>query len=328
MLSRDAQNLYWMTRYIERGIHVCRLLANQLDAIHDRPTDDIDLGWRRLYRALGREPIGAGLMSSGGDESFMLMDSYTLTDDLAFERLNPSSVIQCFALARENARQVRNVISHDMWSSLNVSYLEIQDRRLVDIWNERPREYFVDVAVSAETFRGIAATTMYRDPGWHFFRLGQFVERALLTCALLDAHLETFPSARHESGADWASLLDICAAGGAFRRQNSIAFSASDVLEFLVADQHLPNSIGFALQEVEHAHSQVASNWNSGTAECARREVGRARAMIRYNWPERSAGDDDEVRAMLGEISSACRRFSDNIEAAYLSYTAKEIAAR
>lgn len=317
-----------MTRYIERGIHVCRLLANQLDAIHDRTTDDIDLGWRRIYRALGREPVGAGLMSSSGDETIMLIDSYTLTDDLAFERLNPSSIIQCFALARENARQIRNVISHDMWSSLNVSFLEIQDRQLVEIWNERPREYFVDVAVSAETIRGIAAGTMYRDPGWYFFRLGQFVERAQLTCAILDSHLETFPDSRHASGADWASLLDICAADGAFRRQHSIAFSASDVLEFLVTDPYLPSSISFALQEVDHAHSEIASGWNSVIAERAKREMGRARAMIHYNWPDRGEGNDDEVRAMLGETSNACRRFSDGIEDAYFSYTAMDVTGQ
>ena len=82
MLSRNAQGLYWIGRYLERAEHGCRLLADQLKALEDRPVEDIDRTWRRLYAGLDRKPIGGSLESNLDDEGFMLADSYTLADDL------------------------------------------------------------------------------------------------------------------------------------------------------------------------------------------------------------------------------------------------------
>ena len=133
MLARSAQGLYWMGRYMERADHLCRLLRLQTEALVDRPIAEIYNGWNRIYSCLDRQPPGANLgslpgfepdggdgvlrvmgipgsrawQSSGGDE-YTLADSFTLADDLTFERSNPSSVFSCFALGRENARQVRH----------------------------------------------------------------------------------------------------------------------------------------------------------------------------------------------------------------------------
>ena len=91
MLSRSAQGLYWMGRYLERAEFLCRLLRFQTEALVDRPIREIHFGWTRIYNSMGREPPGGGLELMDSDE-FTLADSYTLADDLTFERSNSDSV--------------------------------------------------------------------------------------------------------------------------------------------------------------------------------------------------------------------------------------------
>ena len=129
MLSRNAYGLYWIGRYMERAGFVSRLILDQLRAIQDRPLEDIHSGWKRLYSTLGTQPVSVELDSSLDEENFMLADVFTLTDDLVFENYNPDAVLSCLATARENARQIRNNITYEMWTCLNVAYLEMSEVR-------------------------------------------------------------------------------------------------------------------------------------------------------------------------------------------------------
>ena len=110
MLSRSAEGLYWMGRYLERARHLSRLLQLQTAALVDRPVREIYFGWSRIYTSAGRAPPG-GTLEISDDDDFILADSFTLADDMTFERSNPGSVWQCFWMGRENARQMRNRIS-------------------------------------------------------------------------------------------------------------------------------------------------------------------------------------------------------------------------
>ena len=96
MLARSAQGLYWMSRYLERAKHLCRLLRLQSEALVDRPIGEIHLGWNRIYASVGRHPPIGGIVILDNDD-YMLADSYTLADDLTFERTNSGSVWSCFA---------------------------------------------------------------------------------------------------------------------------------------------------------------------------------------------------------------------------------------
>ena len=174
MLSRSAQGLYWMGRYLERAEHLCRLLRLQTEALVDRPPREIYFGWSRIYGSLSRQPPGDTL--EVGDDSFTLADSYTLADDLTFESSNTDSVWSCFALGRENARQMRHCISAEMWTRLNLAYLRIQKLSIQDIWGS-PESFYEETVAEIATFAGVAAATMYRDQGWSFLQLGRFNER-------------------------------------------------------------------------------------------------------------------------------------------------------
>ena len=324
MLARNAQGLYWMSRYLERAEQGCRLLADQLRSIEDRPIEEIERGWLRIYSGLGRVPLVGDLMPGTGNESFMLADAYTLSDELSFEAQNPDAIRSCVAAARENARQVRNAIGQEMWSCLNVAYLGLRDVRIENIWNHQPREFYLRTEDALRTVSGIAESTMYRDHGWHFLELGRFVERVQLVAGLVDAQLSLFPTSEAHSESDWGSLLGVCQARAAFRRLHSLQYRPALVVDFLISDPRLSHSIRYALERIAEQLRAVAERRNSGASLAAQRRVGRISARLDYDWPDRNPRDDAATRAVLGEIRSACRLLHDDIEEACFLYAIED----
>lgn len=318
MLSRNAQGLYWISRYLERAEHGCHLLGSQFRALQDGSVEELDRMWVRLYLSLGREPVGGVLGSNRGDDDFMLADAYTLADDLTFERTNDDSIRNCIAAARENARQVRNVIGKNKWSCLNMLYLGLRDSRIADIWDGRSGKFYLDTADAIRTFYGIAESSMYRDDGWHFLQLGRFVERVQQLAGLLDAQLEVFPPGEPAVESDWRSLLQICEARVAYNRLYSFDYQPSRVIDFLVADRLLSHSIRYALSQISDALDAVSAQ--RPLAVEARRRAGRVAAGIDYDWPRRNLGDASATRAALREIRRECQRLNEDIEASYFNY--------
>ena len=318
MLSRNAQGLYWISRYLERAGHGCRLVQIQYRALQDRTVQELDRTWLRLYLSLGREPLGGRLGSNRDDDDFMLADAYTLTDDLAFEPDNADAIRNCVAAARENARQVRNVIGNEMWTRLNLLYLGMRDLGVQDVWSDRAGDFFADTQDSIRGFFGIADNSMYRDNGWHFLKLGRFVERAQHMTALLDAQLEVFPTDRRHAETDWRSLLQAAFARVAYSRLHSLDFKPASVIDFLVSDRLLSHSIRHALENISGALDAVSEQ--RPLAVEARRRAGRVTASLEYDWPNRDPGDDAATRATLATIRDACRRLNEDIEASYFNY--------
>ena len=324
MLSRNAQGLYWMSRYLERAAHGCRLLADQIESLEDRPVEEIDRGWRRIYAGLNREPTAGGLESSSGDEGIMLADAYTLADDLTFEAQNHDSIRACIDAARENARQVRNAIGEEMWSSLNATYLGLRDMGIAEVWSGRPREFYLRTEDAIRTFNGIAESTMYRDHGWHFLRLGRFVERMQLVAALVETQLSLFPTGDPHAESDWGTLLRVCDARAAYQRLYSLDYHPAGVVDFLVSDPRLSHSIRHALARVSEALQEVVARREHPSALEATRRVGRMAAEIDYDWPERDRRDDAATRATLAEFRNTGRLVHVNVERACFDYAIEE----
>ena len=320
LLSTDAQNLYWMSRYLERAGHISRLLVSQFDLIHDHPTGDIEKGWLRIYNTLGRIPAGANLMPIQEDNFVMLLDAYTLVGDLTFEPENPDAIIGLFEKARENARQIRNILSHEIWSTLNVSYLEMNNTRLRDIWRAHPQDFFVKSSVAVRTFCGIAYATMYRDHSWYFFRLGQQVERIQLTCALLGSHVRLFPTDDPLWGIHWSGLLEICVARSAFRRLHSVEYQPSKIIDFLVGDSRLANSVSHGLSEIQKTLEIISGSTDTGYTSEAEWHIGKTRSLIEYNWPVRDKSDDSSLQKILKQISTGVIEIDNQINKAYFNY--------
>ena len=320
LLSSDAQNIYWMSRYLERAGHISRLLETQFDLIHDRPASDVELGWRRIYRSLDRTPAGANLMPVQDDNFVMLLDAYTLVDDLAFEPGNPDAIIILLGKARENARQIRNILNHEIWSTLNVSFLDMKSKKLKDIWGGQPQDFFIASSVAVRTFCGIAEATMYRDHGWHFFKLGQYVERIQLTCALLDAHIALFPTNDHHWEIHWSDLLGICVARAAFRRLQSVECQPGKVLDFVIGDSRLTNSINYGLGEIQKRLEIISGSSDSGSKNTAAWHIGKTRALIEFDWPVHEKGDDTSIQNLLKQIRVGVLEIDNQINNTYFNY--------
>ncbi len=314
MLSRSAQGLYWMGRYLERAQHQCRLLHLQTAALVDRPVQEIYFGWNRIYISVDRLPPGGSLELIDSDE-FTLADSYTLADDLTFERSNPGSVWNCLAMARENARQTRNCVSGEMWSHLNLVYLRIQKMDMQDIWATSPESFYARVNSDIDTFMGVAAATMYRDEGWHFLQLGRFVERAQLLIALFLAQLATEVHFEESSEADWTSLLHTYHALEVYNRSYSVEVLPDNVLDLLVTDPLLPDSLCQSLDVIGAQLDAVGAGPNRESSAAARRLAGRLASLVSYSWPDLA-----DRKAALQDMGGFCRDLHGLILQTYFDY--------
>ena len=314
MLSRSAQGLYWMGRYLERAERLCRLLQLQTEALVDRPVREIHFGWMRIYGSMNEQPPVAGLQMGGDD--FTLADSYTLADHLTFEPTNPDSVWSCFSMARENARQMRHCISAEMWTMMNLAYLELRDLTIQDIWPTSPESFYAETAAEVNTFIGVADATMYRDEGWSFMQLGRYIERAQQSATLLLAQIESEKSGVTDQDTGWTSLLRICHAFDAYSRRYGVEVVPDQVLDLLVTDQLLPNSLCRSLDITEMEMDAIGPGPDARVSDTARRLVGRLRALVHYDWPDREDGE-----ALLRQVNQYCQDLHQLVTDIYFYYS-------
>ena len=189
VLSRVADSLYWMRRYIERADQIARVVGVNLDLAFDRAPADVARLWGRLLTALWSAPAWAQVDRGGTGEA--------LTD-----LTNIDAVASCVAAARENARQVRQHISGEMWERVNGVHLTLNDPARRAAWAERPHGYFQTMREGAALFDAAVNAGLVRDDGWHFLQLGLFLERAGGTARLLECQLRGPPGARPDRALD------------------------------------------------------------------------------------------------------------------------------
>ncbi len=319
MLSRSAQGLYWLSRYLERARFVCRLLASQFEAFEDSQIEEIDANWRRIYQTMARQPFGGPLELGDDEEDFMLTDSFTLADDWTFEPANPDSIRNCIGAARENARQVRNVIGANLWSCLNAAYLDIADLGLESIWNNHPREFFRTTSDVLQTVSGINDSTCYRDHSWHFMQLGKFVERSQLIAGIVHTQLTMYSTSSRNNQSFWRSLLQNCEARVAYHRLYSLSYQPKLVVDFLVCDPLLSHSVRYAVSEIEAALEAVAQGQSHLATESVNARTKELLHLIDHEWSGRATGDE-AMRDMLSEIALQCAALHGVIESSYFNY--------
>ena len=294
MLSRSAQGVYWMGRYLARAQYLSHLLELHVQALVDRSVEEIHFGWRRIYRAMKRLPPTSEAWLAEAEE-FALADSFTLADDLTFERSNPDSVRSSLERGRENARQMRHCISAEMWTCLNLAYLRIRDVEAVDIWRT-PETFYAQTCNELHNFVGIADATMYRGDAWRFMRLGRAIEWVQLAVSLILAQAELSRRMKRRT-LGWASMLRMHHASEAYSRLYGIEIRPGRVLDLLVGDPLLPASLLSALRAAAAELDALETGPDVEADAAARRLVGRAVALILYDWPE--ARDRDRLLQLV-----------------------------
>lgn len=199
MLSRAADNLYWMSRYIERTEHTARIIAVKLDSMIEQTPDEARASWMRVAEALQGAP---------GTE--LQPDAFAITKRLAFDRENESSLITSLTFARDNARQVRESLSNEVWGTLNRLYLRFSAIRSDSIWVHAPAALFREALDEMQALEGVIYSTLSHGEGWYFLELGKYIERVQLLGRLLDVHFR--PDHEAPKYFDWLVLLKFCSA--------------------------------------------------------------------------------------------------------------------
>ncbi|MXZ76270.1 MAG: alpha-E domain-containing protein [Gemmatimonadetes bacterium] len=322
MLSRSAQGLYWMGRYLERAAHLSRLMQLQVETLVDRPLREIHFGWNRVYSSMSQLPP-AGTLEAFGSDDYALADSYTLADHLTFEPTNPDSIWNCFAYARENARQARNYISAEMWLSLNLTFLRLQGLTIQEIWKTAPESFYAGTAKDIATFTGVAEATMYRDEGWHFIQLGRYIERVQLSASVLLAQIAAQDRQDESFDADWANLLHVFRAFDAYVHAYSVVVQPGQVLDLIVTDALLPGSLRRSLDAI----ASVLDAIGSGPSPDASREAVSISASLCVVVRD-GRNDVSAWSATLEQVNGASRKLHRQIMDAYIDYPLESLAVR
>ena len=307
LLSRVADSLYWVGRYLERAEHTIRLVDVAVDHGLDRAGKDEDVTIERLYRALG-------LPTSDADPG-------SLAKAALFDPSNRSSMAACLTAARENARQVREEVSSDMWAHLNDLFLRVKQIRDEE-WSGRTHYLARTVIDGIHLFQGVTDSTMGHGEGWQYLRIGRFLERAGATATLLDLFVTDTAAPSDAPVAlnqvEWVALLRSCSAFEAYCRHYTADVSWKRVAEFLLLNPEFPRSTRFAAVRLEDALRALASYSRRDAGVRAERLAGRLRASLDYGQVDEILGDSPHT--YLRSISRQCTQIHVALSQSYIAY--------
>jgi uncharacterized alpha-E superfamily protein len=313
MLSRHAEHLFWTGRYVERAADTARMLDVTYHGLLGEPVAEARQGWLDLLDVLhlGRQFA----------DTHQVVDARTVSNFLVVDPTNPGAIVPCVHKARENARSVRELVSTELWESINNFWLELQVRDLARDLDQQPYELYGLVRRRCQEVAGTATETMPHDDGWRFLLLGSMLERAEMTCRLLNVRFAPFTEGEDELGFHQAvHVLKSASASEAFRRAHPAAMTLENVIEFLLMSPTFPRSVLFCLQSAETELLQLDA---PGRLSRALRVLGRRRADLEFaDVAELLAGD---IHAFLDEVQNDVRRAAELVAVQFFRH-AEEFA--
>ncbi|EYB67760.1 hypothetical protein DEIPH_ctg033orf0199 [Deinococcus phoenicis] len=311
LLSRLAENLFWIGRYVERAENTARLLNVNYSASLEMAGRARE-SWRPLLELTGGE---AQLRAKYGR-----VDARSISAWLAFDRDNPSSIASSVLHARENARGLRDRIPSEMWEALNRTYLNVCFQDEAVLARDGLFEYCVEARDAAQFFFGIAFATLPRDEGWSFMRAGQMLERGDNMLRVLqsrhrsvDTQALADPKQRALQDLRWVSVLKGASAYEAYRKRVHVGIDPIRIGEFLLLDEFFPRSVRYSAENLHDALAQI-DRWHPG----AHPEVLRlARWLVARLQYARVADILDEDNPALEELLGDFNRVGAAIDAAF-----------
>lgn len=244
MLSRVADSLYWINRYVERAENISRFVEVSEAMALDCPPGSAE-PWLPLIDASGDRDLFDELYPAGGPAQ--------VVEFLVKAEANPNSIVNCIGYARENARQIRDVITTEMWEQINDLYWTLLDND--SFWSQPPQEQLRSIRRDCQLFYGITDATLSRDLSWQFSRLGRVLERADKTTRILDVkYFLLLPSPDEVGGVldelQWISLLRSAGAYQMFRKSRQQVIEPRAVAAFLLLDPIFPRSVRYCLERI------------------------------------------------------------------------------
>jgi len=274
MLSRTADHLFWMSRYIERAENLARLLdvTYQMSLV-PQPLDAINQSWAAIIALNSLDEAYAAKYSTVNGENVL---KFMVSDPDNF-----ASIHSCLRLARENAHAVRGTLTTEMWETLNSTWLEAREKSFEQLFNAGIGDYFEWVKMRASLSRGTTLGTLLQDEAYHFIRIGTLLERADNTARILDVKYHVLRPKDDEGATDfyeWGALLRSVSAFEVYRKVYRDVITPERVAELLIFNKDMPRSLHFCLNGVVKNLDLIA-NSNSGETQ---RQAGMLNAQLRY----------------------------------------------
>lgn len=315
MLSRVADSLYWMSRYLERAEHTARVLHVHLNLVLEQPPE-INAGrWPLVYGVLGmaRDPESE-------------RSTHRMTRHLCFDAAERSSIAGSITAARFNARQVREQISSEMWEQLNRLYHDIRNVQYGEQPDVDPHEFLTSVTDGSAFFQGITDSTMSHGEGWQFIQLGRYIERAQRLAKMLDVHYRHYWPAHNATDTEpspndypeWIGLLQCATAFEAYCKVHTPIIYPRHVADFLMLSDNFPHSLRFSVERMHLALSAISEVSPSRRGSKVVRLAGRLKSMLGFS-------QIDEILApglgvTIEDLGRQCVQIHDGIYQAFLTY--------
>ncbi len=301
MLSRVADHLYWLGRYLERAEHSARVLNVQIHMALEEPPARRRQRVQNVLEALRQPQLEV--------ETFEVAERLTLDLD------NPSSLASCVRSARENARQIRERIASEMWEQVNRLYLFVSDdARRSDLKNQ-PHDFYNGVLNQIHMFKGQTDSTMSRDQGWLFIQCGVWLERAGLLVSLLDTYLKVDDETSY---LDWLGLLKCCTAFEAYRKQFGGDLDPVNVGKFLLLNENFPHSLRFSVAKLRRSLQDLAVETENRRDRDLERILGKMHHDLEY--ARASEVVEGDLKAYFERFREDLKRVHRLVYSLYISW--------
>ncbi|TVS00141.1 MAG: alpha-E domain-containing protein [Phycisphaerales bacterium] len=279
MLSRVANSIYWMCRYLERAENVARFIDVNMHLMLDLSVESASQ-WGPLVtttggEALFRERYGEDAATQENVLQFLMLD-----------RENVNSISSCVRAARENARSVRDSISSEMWELINRMHLRVANATTVSDLMEVPYEFLADIRETSHLFLGMAESTMSHNEAWHWARLGRSIERADQTSRIVDVkYYFVLPTLEYVGTPydtlHWAALLKSATAFEMYRKKYP-RITPQRVTEFLILDREFPRSVHHCVICAEESLHAITGSPVGTFHNAAEQRLGRLRSDLDF----------------------------------------------
>lgn len=308
MLSRTADHLFWMSRYIERAENLARLLdVTWQTSLVPQSAEAANQSWHAVIALNSLEAAYAGKHDAVNGENvlrFMVSDPD-----------NDSSIHSCLRLARENAHAVRGTVTTEMWETLNATWLEARGKPFDHVYSAGIGDYFEWVKLRSSLSRGVTIGTLLQDEAFHFIRLGTLLERADNTARILDVKYHGLRPHEEEGATDfyqWGALLRSVSAFEVYRKVYRDVITPERVAELLILRSDMPRSLHFCLNGVVK-NLELIANSHSGETQ---RQAGLLYSRLRYGRIEDIL--QDGLHAWLSDFMDRIYLLGDGISRDFL----------
>jgi uncharacterized alpha-E superfamily protein len=253
MLSRVAESLYWMTRYLERAENTARLINATTHVLLDLPRG-ASFGWDVLIRVAGVDSLFGEFYPEPDEASIM---RFLISDER-----NPSSIVSCIRSARENSRTLREVLPRVAWERINSIYHLVNDNSGTAIERTRRFSLLDELIARRQSVIGLLSDCMSHDVAFQFIKLGRFLERADMTTRIIDINAAVLVP-RQQSAEDpaiallWMGVLESLNAYQMYRRHASVHVHGAEVVNYLLKDTYFPRTVAYCIGEIEGCLAQL-----------------------------------------------------------------------